>query len=344
MRSLTTHSSIAMCLSAIIVLTVSLAPGSARADTGGHESDRPIRLYATASVGPIGRIANGTLTEGSLIINGHPASAGQFVWSGDLVQSVAGARVSVPLDLIGEVRLAGATWVRLAARHSTRDDGTSGLTLVASLAQGEISVDLEQAANAYVRAAGADYASSEGAEFLATVRDGRSSIAVKSGEVRSEGQLAQHQYSIHPVDHGSNIRVKAGHLFRLQVKVMEDDKPAPGVGVLFALDTSGAVIGLLGLGTLTGTKANVVTDADGMAAIQFVARDSSGSSPISATVEGTRVSWTGQITVTYREGPRNSAWAYAIIAGAAAAGGIAYALTRDKNPALEAQPPIVKNP
>jgi hypothetical protein len=344
MSSITTRSSIAMCLSAVIVLSVSLAPGSARADTGGHEADRPIRLYATASVGPIGRMANGALTQGSLIVNGHPASAGQFVWSGDLLQSGAGARVSVPLDSIGEVRLAGATSVRLAAKHSTRDDGTSGLTLIASLAQGEISVELQDPANAYVRAAGAEYASSAGAAFLATVREGRAYIAVKSGEVRPEGQAAQHQYTIHPVGHGSNIHVKAGHLFRLQVQVLEDDKPAPGVGVLFALDTSGAVIGLLGLGTLTGTTANVVTDAEGMAAVQFVARDSSGSSPISATVEGTRVSWTGQITVTHREGPRPSAWAYAIIGGAAAAGGIAYALTRDKNAALQPQPPIVKNP
>jgi len=339
-----TRSSIAMCLCSVIVLSVSLAPLSARAYASEHDGDRPIRLYATASVGPIGRILNAALTEGSLIVNGHPASAGQLVWSGDLLQSGAAARVCVPLDSIGQVRLAGKTTVRLAVKHSARDEGESGLTLIASLAQGEISVELEHAANAYVRAGGAEYSSSEGAAFLATVRDGHSSIAVKSGEVRPERQVAQHQYTIRPVGHGSNIQVKAGQLFRFQVQVLEDDKPVPGVAVLFALDTSGAVIGLLGLGTLTGTTANVVTDADGIAAVQFVARDLSGSSPISATVEGTRVSWTGQITVTHKERAKNSAWAYVIIGGAAAAGGIAYALTRDKNPALQAQPPIVKNP
>ena len=85
--------------------------------------------------------------------------------------------------------------------------------------------------------------------------------------------------------------------------------------------------------------------ADGMAAVQFVARDSSGSSPISATVEGTRVSWTGQVTVTSKTAPRNSFWAIAVVAGAAAAAGIAYALTRDNNKdTLQAQPPTVKNP
>jgi hypothetical protein len=218
------------------------------------------------------------------------------------------------------------------------------LTLIASLAQGEISVELDRAANAYLRAAGAEYASTEGAAFLASVREAGANISVRSGEIRTEGQGAQHQYTIRPLGHGSNIHVPAGGLQRLQVQVLEDDKPVPGVGVMFALDTSGAVVGLLGLGTLTGTTANVVTDADGIAAVQFVARDSSGSSPISATVEGTRVSWTGQITVTTKTGPRNSFWAIAVVGGAAAAAGIGYALTRDKKPGLTAQPPIVKNP
>lgn len=344
MRSITIRNWIATGLSGVIILSVCLAPGSARADTDNHEADRPIHLYAAASVGPIGRMANGALTQGLLMINGHTASAGQLVWSGDLLQSRAGARVCVPLDSIGEVRLAGGTTVRLAARHSTHDDGANGFTLIASLAQGEITVELERAANAYVRAAGAEYASSEGAAFLTSVREGRASIAVKSGEVRTLEQGAQHQYKIRPVGHGSNIRVPAGGLQRLQVQVLEDDKPVPGVGVLFALDTSGAVVGLLGLGTLSGTTANVVTDADGMAAVQFVARNSSGSSPISATVEGTRVSWTGQVTVTSKTAPRNSLWAIAVVAGAAAAAGIAYALTRDSKDPLQAQPPTVKNP
>lgn len=344
MRSMTIRNSIATGLCGVIVLSVCLAPGSARADTGNHEADRPIHLYATAFQGPIGRMASGVLAQGSLMINGHNASAGQPVWSGDLLQSGAGSRVCVPLDSIGEVKLAGATMVRLAVNRSTRDDGVSGLTLIASLTQGEISVELERSANAYVRAAGAEYASSEGAAFLTSVRDGCASIAVKSGEVRPLGQGAQHQYTIRPVGHGSNIRVPAGGLQRLQVQVLEDDKPVPGIAVLFALDTSGAVVGLLGLGTLSGTTANVVTDADGMAAVQFVARNSAGSSPISATVEGTRVSWTGQVTVVSKTGPRNSFWAIAVVAGAAAAAGIGYALTRDKKPGLQAQPPVVKNP
>jgi len=41
---------------------------------------------------------------------------------------------------------------------------------------------------------------------------------------------------------------------------------------------------------------------------------------------------------------KTSAWAWVILGGAAAAGGIAYALTRDSDEPLQPQPPIVKNP
>jgi hypothetical protein len=166
---------------------------------------------------------------------------------------------------------------------------------------------------------------------------------VKTGEVRTEAQASQHQYTIRPVGHDSNIKVPAGELRRIQVQVLEDNQPVSGIGVTFVLDTSGAVVGLLGLSTLSGTSANVVTGADGIAAVQFVARNSSGSSPISATVEGTRVSWTGQITVTSKATARGSRWALLVLVGAGAAAGIAYALTRDKS-SLEAQPPEVKKP
>ena len=340
------RNSIATSLSFVLVLTVVLAPGSVRAESGDHSSDRPIHLYATASVGPIGRIGSDPIRSSSLLINGQPATAGQLVWSGDLLQSSPGAKACVPLDSIGQVRIGGGTTLRLATRPcGSREDGTNGLTLVASLAQGEIAVELEPSAKAYLRAARTEYESSSGASFKASVKNGVGTVEVKSGVVQPETQGAQHQYTITPVGHDSHIKVRAGKLVRLQVQVREDDKPVPGVGVLFALDTSGAVIGVLGMGTLSGTTANVVTDADGMAAVQFVARNYSGTGPVSATVEGTRVAWTGDITVTsYGDHVKTSAWVWVILGGAAAAGGIAYALTRESDEKLQAQPPIVKNP
>jgi hypothetical protein len=341
MRSIR-RSWVATMLCGAMFLSGILLPGSARANGSGE--DRPIRLYGTAHVGPIGVLSNDNLKQGSVKINGQAASAGQPVWSGDLVQSDAGARVSVSLDSIGAISLAGGAHVRLAAGRFTQNDGSRALTLIASLARGEMTVDLEQTAGAYLRAAGSAYACSQGAVFKASVKEGRAFIAVKSGEVRAEPQAAQHQYTIRPVGHDSKIRVEASELTTLRVQVMEDDKPVPGVGVLFALDTSAAIIGLLGMGTLSGTTANVVTGSDGIAAVQFVARDSSGTSPISATVEGTRVAWTGEIRVTSNHDSHGSKWGYAVLAGAAAAAGIGWALTRSDKDPLQAEPPVVKNP
>jgi hypothetical protein len=326
---------VATGLCAVIILSLAIAPAPAAGSSGGN--DRPIRLYATAFSGPIGAVAG----NGAFTINGHEASSGQLIWSGDLVNSRGASRVSVSLESIGEIRLAGGTTVRLATRHTTLAEGAKGFTLIASLARGEIGVTLERAASAYLLVGRSEYASSAGAAFQASAREGLASIAVRAGEVRAETQSSQHQYTIRPVGHDSNIKVPAGALRRIQLQVLEDDKPVPGVALMFVLDTSGAVIGLLGLGRLSGTSANVVTNADGIAAVQFLARDLPGSSPISATVEGTRVSWTGQITVTSGGSSRSKGWVIAVLVGAAAAAGIAYALTREKD-SLQAQPPQVK--
>lgn len=342
----TRHKWIATGMCAVIFFSVSLVPRSARADSGNRDDERPIRLFATSTTGPIGTIAGsiaGIVAEkGALTINGREASAGQLLWSGDLLHSGAQAGVSVSLESIGKVTLSKGTTVRLATSHAF-NRGAKNFALIASLAQGKIAVALERAASAYLVVAGSQYASSDGANFIASVREGHPSIAVKTGEVRAEAQATQHQYTIRPVGHDSNIKVPAGELRRIQVQVLEDNQPVSGIGVMFVLDTSGAVVGLLGMSTLSGTSANVITGAEGIAAVQFVARNTSGSSPISATIDGTRVSWTGQITVTSKSPPRASRWAILILVGAAAAAGIGYALTRDKD-SLEAQPPVVKQP
>jgi hypothetical protein len=331
---------VAIGLCAVTLLSIAVAPRAAQAESPRAEDDRPIRLYASASTGPIGVVTG----SGDFTVNGRAGAAGQLIWSGDQLDCRRALRVSISLESIGEITMERGTTVRLAIRHTTIGEDAKGFTLIASLARGEIAVKLERAANAYLRVGREEYAASEGAAFLASARGGLASVAVRSGEVRAETQAAQHQYTLRPVGHNSTIEVPAGELRRIQLQVLEDDKPVPGVAVQFALDTSAAVIGVLGLGTLTGTTANVVTDAEGMATVQFVARESRGSSPISATVEGTRVSWTGQIIVTSGGPHRSKAWAFAVLAGAGAAAGIAYALTRDNDDPLQAQPPVVKSP
>jgi hypothetical protein len=335
---------IATGLCATMVLSIILAPKAARADN--NHDDRPVRLVVTDWVDPIGKIAGEFLVNGALTINGRAASADQPIWSGDLLQSRADTSVPVVLDSIGRVTLAKGTVVRLATTRTTLAGGGKRVELVASLAQGEIAVGLQPGASARVRAAGSAFASSRGAVFNATCREGLASIAVKSGDVRRDEEQGsqQHEYTIRPVGHGSNIKVPASGTRQIQLQVVEDNVPVPGVGVLFVLDVSGAINGKLGVGTLSNTTLTVVTNASGVAAVQFVAGPTSGTVPVSATIEGTRTSWTGEITVTSRGGSSHKlGWAIAALIGTGAAAGVAYALTRDKE-SLQVQPPEVKNP
>lgn len=335
---------ISFVLCGALLLTISLAPPSARADGAGGES-RPIRLYATAYPGPIGTVATEALIDGALTINGRTAFDGQAVWSGDLVQSGSGSRASVSLDSIGQVTLSRGSSVRLATQALTHDDGARRFVLIASLNRGEMAVNLEPAASAYLRVANSTYSSSEGASFLASARRGFASIAVKAGNVKAEQQANQHEYSIHPVGHESNITVPVHGATQIRVQVLEDGRPVSDVGVLFVLDTTGAVPGRLGVGTLTNTNLNVVTNANGIAALNFVAGDEAGTVPIVATIEGTRVSWSGTIRVKSHGGvSKNVGWTIAALLGAGAAAGIAYALSREDKGTLTVQPPEVKNP
>jgi hypothetical protein len=330
-------------LCAIVVLSLLFAPSAARANNGMH--DRPIRLVATAWVGPIGAIATELFGKGALTINGRAAAANQPIWAGDLLQSHADISVPVVLESIGSVTLAKGTVVRLGITRTTNQDDRRPVELIASLVQGEIAVRLYPGARARVRAGGSAFESSEGAAFNARFREGRSSVSVKSGEVRidEEQSSQQHEYTIRPVGHDSTIRVPASGTRQIQLQVMEDNLPVPGVAVLFVLDISGAISGKLGVGTLSNTTLSVVTNANGIAAVQFVAGPSSGTIPVSATIEGTRTSWTGQITVTSKGISRGTAWTIVALAGAGAAAGIIYALTRDKDD-LQAQPPVLGQP
>ena len=334
--------SISTSLCAILVLSLILAPGAARATDGGEE--RPIRLVATAWVDPIGEIASELVGNGALTVNGREANAHQPIWAGDLVQSRAGISSPIVLDSIGRILLAKGTVVRIATAPARAEGGGKRAELVASLAQGEINVRLQAGATARVQAGDSAFISSEGAVFNASYRDGIASVAVKSGEVRNERKAGQqHEYTLRPVGHGSNIKVPTSGTRQIQLQVVEDNLPVPGVAVLFVLDTGGTVNGKLGVGTLSNTTLSVVTNTNGIAAVQFVAGPTAGTIPVSATVEGTRASWTGQITVTGKGISHGTAWTIAALVGAGAAAGIIYAVTRDKDH-LEVQPPTLGQP
>src|SRR5215470_10819733 len=117
------YSAIGLC--AILLLSITSIPKSARADNGSSDDDRPIHLYATASLGgPIGSIAGCVLNPGALIINGRAARDGQMIWAGDMLQSRADRSVPVSLDSVGEVTLLKGAIVKLATRYTRHQDNS----------------------------------------------------------------------------------------------------------------------------------------------------------------------------------------------------------------------------
>jgi len=333
------YKQIAISLCITLLASAIIVPQTARGSSRSDE-DKPVRLYATAMNGPIGALQAGSISPGDLLINGRAASTSQGVWGGDLLEARGDGNILVRLDLVGEVRLKKGAILRLAVRRGATEAGEHH-TLIASLLAGEIHARFQNSADAMLQLAGSLYTASAGAQWVASVSEGRALVTAKVGSVGREAS-PQHQYEIRPVGHGTGMRVKAGDLQQIRVQVIEDGKPVSDVGVNFVLDATG--VGRLGLGTLAGNNITVVTNAEGIAAVPFTAGNRSGTTSVSATVEGTRTSWTGLIQVTSEGGVSHAAaWTIAIIAGAGAAAGIAYAVTRSKD-SIQAPPPIIKQP
>jgi hypothetical protein len=133
------------------------------------------------------------------------------------------------------------------------------------------------------------------------------------------GRAPQRSYRIRPVGLGSTISVVARSTRQLQVQVTdENDKPVPDLPVVFMLATSS--LGTLAIRKNSATdfrpvlfygpeansaysleadeiKLRTFSDAQGKASVRFIAGSSLGAVKISATVEGTSVSWGSEIIV-----------------------------------------------
>lgn len=327
------HRNVALGLCIVIALTSCVAPGLARASG----DDLPIRLYATASPGVIGNVV------GDLFINGRAGRGEQLVWEGDLLQARADWGASVLLDSIGRVTLGRGAIARLATSDLTRDDQTSGRVLVASLVMGEIDVKLDVGVSSFVQANGSAYASSDGASFRIGIREGRVVTSAMTGAVSVAIRAPQRRYDVIPVGHGSDIVVRAGKLVYIRVRVRDESgKALPEMPVFFSLSPgAGGAVGMLGLGTLSGTSYSTLTNDEGIAAVPFQAARTRGTTSITAIVQETGASWTGQITV--EPGPSGGKTAAILIGvGAGIGAGIAIVKATDKDDPIQIQPPVIQ--
>lgn len=320
------YSSITVLLIAALMMNFSVKRAKADGD------DQPIRLYANAMTGPVGVVEWNYSSRGAFVINGRACRSEQILWGGEIIESPFDASLRIRIDSIGEVTLARGSAAKLATSCSGER------ALIASLFAGEIKVNLLPEAIAHVEAGDMTFAASGGAAFNIDARSGDPALKTIAGMVAAE-QTTQRRYVVRPIGLGANISVRARATRQIQVQVTdENNQPAPDVPVVFSVGGGAGPA----LGTIAGAATSTVrTDRRGRAAVIFLAGDIQGGTTITATVEGTRFSWTGNITV----GPAGfwTARKSATVAGIGAALAIGLTLgLRSKDPLRPLPPPDVK--
>jgi hypothetical protein len=244
---------------------------------------------------------------------------------------------------VGAVRLAEGAAAGVATRSVLDRDGSQRRLLVLRVIEGQMLVELNDDATAYIESGAFAFTASEGSRFRAIARAGLPLINVFAGEVRRELQAGQRQYIIRPVGVGSNFSVRARSTRQIQIQVTdENDDPVPDLPILFALGGRG--IGTLGSGAAAGETATVNTNAQGLANVEFTAGDTVGSDTISATIEGTRISWIAQVSVVKAAGFWSTRNVLLMLGAAAGAGVITYFALRedDVEPIRPVSPPRVE--
>jgi len=285
----------------ILALLMTLVPARVRADNPPEVSS-PLRLYASAHFGPIGRVTSNSLTGAAFAINDRIAQGDTPIWGGELVRALSDREVQVRFDGIGQVVLSKRATVRFATSRAALED-LSHEILVATLVEGAIAVRLDADSGAYVEAPGSTLVAAPGSRFNVDVHEGRATLTKLAGLVRSQDQPVPQDVNIRivdelgrPVSSGSQMSIRARSTRQIQVQVTDkNDKPLPDLPVLFSLGDP--CLGSLGLGVAAGGDFRQKTDKRGIAAVPLVAGAARCAASIIAKVEGTNASVTIHATV-----------------------------------------------
>jgi hypothetical protein len=328
-------------LSLILIALVSLAPLPALASDNVRDDEKPVRLFATAAVGPIGSLNDFSAAS----INGRAARNQQEVWSGQIIRA-SDRSALLSLDFIGKVTLKPGAIARFASSKTAGSDDTGKHILVASIITGEILVRLEEKAEAYVEAYGAVFSAASGASFRIRSRDGEPELEKIKGEV-IQTQATGPKYFIRPVARqGSDLSVRARSTRQIQFQVTDEhDRPVPDLPVAFVLSGSS---GELSTGAAAGSSVTATTNAQGIVTANFSAGATPATGSVTATVAGTSVSTTVGVTTTAAAAGILGGTTLAVVASAVAAGTVATVVAvkkaqNDNTPAepVQALPPNI---
>jgi hypothetical protein len=294
-----------------------------------------LRLPVSASgvewAGPIGAVES----FGMFSINGQARSGNEPIWGGELLQAINGP-VLVSVSGVGQVALRGAS-LRLARRIES--DGSPLLVIL--LLGGSISVKLDGRARAYVQACESAMMASRGASFAINLKGCSAEVEALSGEVERLEQVAQRRYVLRPIGFDRKLSVRARSTRQIQIRVTDErDRPVPDLPIIFAISRG---VGTFTSGTTTGISVTATTNPQGIATVTFTAGPNADAASFSATVEGTRYSYVGEIEVTAAAGFwtfRNSLLVIGAAAGAATA--IVVATRGGREPIKPVGPPTIR--
>lgn len=274
----------ALCAISILLSATAATP---RPTGSRDDRDEPIKLYARASEGPIGVAKSLT----PFVIDGREEVGQGILWGGELLRA-SGGGVRVSLGSLGEAALSRGAMVSFA--RSGRREG--GEVLVASLSAGDVAIDLQGDARAYIQAGGLAFATSAGASLRLHTRGGAVTASARRGEVR-QVQTSQKRYFIKPVGMGANLSVRARSSRQIQVQVTdENDRPVPDVPVVLALSSG---LGSLGGGSgAAATTVTLTTNAQGLVTTTFSAGLAPGNASLTATIPGSSATFTTGIAVS----------------------------------------------
>lgn len=333
--------SLAVSATLAVVLTISLILTPAMADDSSSKPERPIRLYATATVGPIGKVQ----ALAPVSINGRARGGERFIWGGEMLQTFETA-VQLEFEQFGRVTLARGAMARFASARSF-EDGTSGNVLIVSLIRGAVTLKLGPDSGGYAEAGGSVFTASRGAAFKLEVNEGTPVLTTSAGKVRTD-QLPQSDLKIQvvdelgrPVTSGAMLSVRARSTRQLQVRVTDkNDRPVPDVPVIFLVGGSGG--GTLGSGAAAGASVTASTNAQGIATTSFTAGPTPASTSVTSTIAGTTTSTTIGVSTTAAAGILTGT-TLAII-GAAVAGGTVAAVVAVKKSQGNNKEPVTALP
>lgn len=173
-----------LCLS--LVLSPIAAPLQILAADLNPASPAPVfAVRNNPSATPIGTIES----TGAMLINGRAANGKNVIWDGEMLQAPANASAAVTLEALGKVKLSSGSLVRLSATSNTAGEQAKRM-LVAAVYNGQIEVELQPAASAYLEAAGKAWLATGNTKLSLGIREGAAILATSNGLAGEMGSFA----------------------------------------------------------------------------------------------------------------------------------------------------------